>query len=689
MKEVTITLDGREVKAQEGATILEVAREHGIEIPTLCSDDKLEPYGSCWLCIVDVEGARGFVPSCSTRVADGMVVTTNSDDIRATRRLCLELLLSDHYGDCVAPCTITCPAGIDIPGYIDHIKNGRFQEAVALIKERNPLPLIIGRVCPHTCETQCRRNNVDEPIGINNLKRFAADYDIACNVPYTPELAPSTGKKVAIIGGGPAGLSAAYYLVQMGHEPTIFDAMPALGGMLRYGIPEYRLPNAVLDKEIQGILDLGVKAETGVKLGEDISVEGLLDDGFDAVLLAAGAWDSRSMRVEGEDLGGVIHGIHFLRDVVLGKDVKVGPKVCVIGGGNTAIDAARTALRLGAPEVTILYRRSRAEMPANDIEIEEAEEENVAFHFLAAPTKLIGSNGTLEKMEYVEMELGEADESGRRRPVPIPGSEKFVDVDTVIAAIGQGPDASFLDDGTAVEVSRRGTVQVDDATMRTGDERVFAAGDLVTGAATAIEAIAGGRKAAIAIDRFLNSEPLDGQPYVYNHVKGDLENIDKADYEDIEKAPRAPMPTVPPEKRVTNFDEMCLGLTQEAAIKEAERCLQCICEAAEDCKLRNHASEYDVAPARLDGARRHYKVDDSHATLKLDPNKCVMCGLCVRLCSEIKHIDALGFAGRGFGAVVQPIFGRSLNDTNCDSCGECADICPTGSIVKKLVEETE
>jgi len=186
VKEVTITLDGREVKAQEGATILEVAREHGIEIPTLCSDDKLEPYGSCWLCIVDVEGARGFVPSCSTRVADGMVVTTNSDDIRATRRLCLELLLSDHYGDCVAPCTITCPAGIDIPGYIDHIKNGRFQEAVALIKERNPLPLIIGRVCPHTCETQCRRNNVDEPIGINNLKRFAADYDIACLLYTSP-----------------------------------------------------------------------------------------------------------------------------------------------------------------------------------------------------------------------------------------------------------------------------------------------------------------------------------------------------------------------------------------------------------------------------------------------------------------------------------------------------------------------
>ncbi|MCG8375624.1 MAG: FAD-dependent oxidoreductase, partial [Chlorobiales bacterium] len=420
---VTIILNDKEVQVLAGATIREVAEANGIHIPTFCYDDRLKPYASCFLCVVEVEKAKGLLPACSTQVTPGMVIRTDSEKVRIARKMALELLLSDHAGDCIAPCETTCPAHIDIQGYIAHISNGNPEAAVRLIKKSNPLPVVCGRICPHPCESQCRRGLVDEPVSINPLKRFASEYELQKGA-YLPETAPDSGKRVAIVGGGPAGLSAAYYLRQMGHAVVIFEALPELGGMVRYGIPRFRLPWDLLDNEIQAILDLGVEVRTGKKLGEDFSIDSLKKDGFDAVLLAIGAHLAKPMRVENDDAEGVIGGIDFLRKVVLAEQVDVGKNVAVIGGGDTAMDCARVARRLGA-DVTLLYRRTQAEMPALPMEQDETMEEGVEFRFLTAPTEVVvDEKGRATHLRVISMKLGDPDESGRRRPVPVEGSEE-------------------------------------------------------------------------------------------------------------------------------------------------------------------------------------------------------------------------------------------------------------------------
>ncbi len=454
MPKISFTLNGKRVETEAGNTILEAAQQNGVEVPTLCHDPRLKATAACRLCLTEVEGARGPMPACATPVTEGMVVRTITDDLFKTRQMALELLLSDHYGDCVAPCKLACPAGIDIQGYIGLIANGQYQEALKLIKESNPLPVVCGRVCPRFCEAKCRRNLVDEPVAINALKRFIADYELNNGGVYVPEVKPATGHRVAIVGGGPAGLSAAYYLALEGHEVAIFESNPQLGGMLRYGIPEYRLPKAVLDKEIDAITGICQQVNLNASLGKDFTIDSLKGDGYEAIFIALGAQASQTMRVEGEDLPGTLSGIGFLRDVALNQEVTLGQRVAVIGGGNTAIDAARTALRLGADEVTIVYRRSRDEMPANDEEIEQAEEEGVQIHFLAAPVKIIARDNKVDSVECIKMALGEPDSSGRRRPEPIAGSEFTMEVDTVIAAIGQTLEVSGIPQNGQIEFNK-------------------------------------------------------------------------------------------------------------------------------------------------------------------------------------------------------------------------------------------
>jgi formate dehydrogenase beta subunit len=473
--------------------------------------------------------------------------------------------------ECTAPCQRTCPAGIDIPRYISLIKAGKYTEAIAAIKETNPLPLTCGRVCPHPCEEQCRLGTVTDPVNINHLKRFVADYERTTER-ITPYRAPKTEKKVAIIGGGPAGLTCAYYLARYGHSPTIFEAMPKLGGMLRYGIPEYRLPKAILDWEIEGILAMGVEVKTEVSMGKDVTLKSLKDEGYEAIFLGTGAWDSRGLGVEGEDLEGVLSGTTFLIDRALGKDTPIGEKVAIIGGGNTALDAARTSWRLGANEVTVLYRRSRKEMPANDIEIVEAEHEGVEFHYLAAPTKLMGKNGKLTHIEYLEMELGEPDESGRRRPVPKPGTETVIPVDNVIAAIGQFPVTDFLKDNT-IPLSRWNTIEViNEATGETNLEGVFAGGDAVTGASIAVEAIGAGRKAARSIHQYITGQIVKAPEPA---ITKDTELPDITELILVPESKRQQMPEMTVEQRKGSFDEVELGFSEEQAKAEAERCLRC------------------------------------------------------------------------------------------------------------------
>ena len=333
---ITLTIDGKKIVAEEGMTILNVASQNGIKIPNLCYDGRGELYGACGLCTVEVEGIPKLLRACSTKVSDGMVAYTQTERVKASRKVALELLLSDHTGDCVAPCSKACPAGTDCQGYVGLIANGEYKEAVKLIKEKLPLPASIGRICPHPCEKQCRRQYVDEPISIAFLKSFVADMDLLGDT-YTPTIEPDTNKKVAIIGGGPAGLTSAYFLRKQGHSVTVFEQMPQMGGMLRYGIPEYRLPKAVLDKEVKLIEDMGVELKNNVNIGKDISFDQIKEDN-DATLVAIGAWNSSKMRVQGEDLQGVWGGIDFLREVALGNKPEIGKNVAVCGGGNLILD---------------------------------------------------------------------------------------------------------------------------------------------------------------------------------------------------------------------------------------------------------------------------------------------------------------------------------------------------------------
>lgn len=679
MSVVKVFLNEKEVEAKTDETILDVARRNGISIPTLCHDGRIEPYGACRVCLVKVEGARSFVPSCSTRIIEGMKIDTESPQVREARRMSLSLLVSDHFGDCVSPCSVECPAHIDIQGYIALVACGMYTEAVKLIKEKNPMPLCIGRICPHTCETACRRNRVEEPIAINNLKRFAADRDAAGGGPWVPIKAAPINRRIAVVGSGPAGLSCAYYLSVMGYDVTVFEKEMQAGGMLRWGIPEYRLPKDILDREVSSITGLGVKIEYGCELGRDLTVKQLKEE-YDAAFIGTGAGRSTSMRVSGEDLPGVRSGLEFLYRVACGEPEDIsGRSVVVVGGGNTAMDAARTAVRLGASSVTVLYRRTRAQMPANEIEIEEAIEEEIRFEFLKAPVKITTKNDAL-CVECVRMELGEPDASGRRRPVPVDGSNHPVETDLLITAIGQRPFVPFLGEDL---VTRKDTVKADNTTGVTNDGFLFAGGDCVTGAATAIEAVAGGRTAAFSIDAVLNGKnPRPREEF--NIQKGALDEVPQELFSLYERRQRSVMPTVPAAERKAGFEEIEKGLSEEEARSEAARCLECGCAECFSCSLRDYSTEYGVSSGEWEGEKNITLGKDRLAAalppIMKDENKCIKCGTCIRVCDEIWGLSIYGFVERGFKTAVSPYFGLDLDHTACDFCGGCADSCPTGAL---------
>lgn len=494
------------------------------------------------------------------------------------------LLHFNQEDDALAPCAQTCPAEINIPKYISQIKKGDYEGAVHTIRERNPLLLSCGRVCPHPCEDFCRRGIEDEPVSINQLKRFVADYEMNSGRRLPVSCAPPTGKKVAVIGGGPAGLSCAYFLRRLGHGVTIFDAMPKLGGMIRYGIPEYRLPKKVLEWEIEGILNLGIESHTNVRLGRDFDIGSLISSGYDAIFLGIGAWKDYKLGVEGEDLKGCYTGIDFLTRFAKyqqsdsTESIPIGRKCAVIGGGNTAIDCVRTLVRLGAEEVSIIYRRTRSEMPANMVEIEAAEHEGVKFNFLAAPVRVLGDEeNNVKQLEFLKMELGEPDASGRRRPVPIEGSETLIDVDMLVTAIGQGPDVFFTEEEgkriADLNVTRWSTIDSDLEILQSNIPYIFTAGDAATGASLVVEAIGGGRRAARSIHLYLTGRELTPVPKSLRkkHIPESIfESVDG-----IVKSPRTKMPELPVDERIKSFVEADLVISEEDAMAESNRCLSC------------------------------------------------------------------------------------------------------------------
>lgn len=547
---------------------------------TLKDLDRLERIGR----LVQRTSLCGLGQTCPNPVLSALTYFREEFEAHILRKRC-------PAGVCEAlvlsPCQHTCPAGIDVPSYVAFISQGDYEKAIDVIRERNPFPAVCGRICHHPCEGKCRRGEVDQPVSIRYLKRFAADWAYE-NQKMPSEPFPVTNKqRVAVVGAGPAGLSCAYFLAKMGYKATVFEALALGGGMLDVALPEFRLPKDVLRREIEYIQAKGVEILYDSPINQYHTLEDLKAEGFDAVFVAAGAHRSQELRIPGEEEGieGLCYGLHLLRDVKAGEQVHIGNRVLIIGGGNTAVDAARSALRKGARHVTVMYRRSREEMPVSPYEFHQAQEEGIEFHFLVSPTRIERSNGKVAGVRFIRMTLGEPDESGRRLPLPIEGSDFFLEADLVVPAVGQAPDLSFLPADSHLERVKWGALKVDSDTLCTNIPWIFAGGDFVTGPSMVIYAIATGRRAALSIDRY------------FRGIKGPLVITDEKYHsipeppprpEDLDQPmPRIEMPSLRPAERISSFCELETGFTEEQARTEASRCLRCDLERMKEIESRS------------------------------------------------------------------------------------------------------
>ncbi|MBN2601213.1 MAG: FAD-dependent oxidoreductase [Candidatus Marinimicrobia bacterium] len=670
MPKIYITIDNKSFTVESGKTILEVARENGIQIPALCYHESVSHNTSCFVCVVKDTKSGRFLPSCAAMANDGMVIESESEEVRDMRQTALNLLLSEHTGDCEAPCTIACPAHARVEEYVRAGRNKNMLEALKIIKQRIPLPMSIGRVCPRFCEKDCRRNVSDKPIAINDFKRLAADMHYESYLEDLPEL---NGKKVGIVGAGPGGLAIAYFLRLHGIASDLYDKMPKPGGMLRYGIPEYRLPKKILDTEIAHFDKMGgITIQCGQKLGDNLDLKEL-EHKYDAVAITIGSWKPSPMRAEGEELAK--GGIQWLEKIALNGWSGENPgKTIVIGGGNTAMDCVRTSVRLGSSEVYCYYRRTEKEMPAEQIEIDEAREEGVNFEFLTAPVRLSEKNGK-KILTCIRMELGEPDASGRRRPVPINGSEFDVEADTVIAAIGQqtiAPDC--------LSTNKWGDIDVNTENFQMAD-KIFSAGDCVSGPATVVEAVAGARRAALGIIAYLKDEQFK-ESYTINVSRGHWQSLRSDDLvylREIRKSDRQKSHLIPLIERKTTFKEVTKTFTLDEISTEGERCFECSCTAKNDCKLKDFSEMYNAHPEAITGEKRRYDFDTRHPSIILDRNKCVKCGICVKVCKEVVNQSLLGFKYRGFETHISTAFGNVLPQS-CSDCGKCIEACPVGAL---------
>jgi pyruvate ferredoxin oxidoreductase beta subunit len=658
--DVKLTIDGRACVGQKGGTVLDVARREGIDIPALCQMEGSAPWGACRLCLVEIEGISKLQAACTTFVAEGLKVKTDSERIRAKRESYLRMYLSDHNAYCEAPCSHACPTHIDIPAYLAALAAGDAAGAASIVRAELPFPGILGRICPRYCEPVCRRGDVDEPIAICALHRALADHG-PDPIAHAPRAAASSGKRVAVVGAGPAGLAAAWFLTQRGHQVTVYDAHPKPGGLLRYSIPEFRLPEKVLDQELQPLWEAGARFVSESKFVGYESPASLLDMGFDAVVASTGsgttppaaAATADPAKTAGES---VLDALDFLRKARTGQQARLAGKAVVVGGNVTGLDAARTALRLGATDVTLATKHDATTFPAGSAELAAAAEEGVKFQF--------GDGGEAQKNAAKGATL----------------------------ILAKYPEAAKRSEANPF-------------TGRTAIAGVFEAGDALTGPQSAIHAVAGGKRTALAVDAWLRGTDLDSleqelatySALPYMKQLGQADDLGALGRRLAERTPvwlkmgasadeaaRAVMPTSPAAKRLASLDqEVESGFTLEAAEQEAQRCLQCVCPSLGECDLQRLGVEFGVTENKLvtkTGRVRVVEPQYEHPFIRRSMDRCISCGRCVRVCREVAGPACYDFTGRGFTMKVDTPYSDSLQLADCITCGRCVTACPTGAL---------
>lgn len=677
MKNISLTIDAIPVSVQPGATILAAACQAGITIPTLChlAEYTSSDCGTCGICAVACEGSANLLPACSTAVSEGMVISTASEEVRDYRRQRLASWAETHLGDCKAPCNLTCPGSINVQGYIAHIALGQYEEAVRLVMERNPFPFSVGRVCRRFCESRCRRLLLDQPVAINHLKRFAADWCMSTQADLKLTKAPVTGKRLAVVGGGPAGLTAAYYLVKNGHAVTVLEAEDQLGGLLRYGVPEHKIPKSVLDYEIATLLGLGIEVRTGTRLGRDISLEALREQ-YDAVLLTVGAGRDQPLRIPGAELPGVVPGLQFLRGYNTGSTAAWrGQTAAVLGGSNIAIESARCLRRLGYQSVTVVNPRlESAELPATPASLREAEGEGVQFLFMAEAQEIRATASGLE-LVLTRLKQGAPDKRGKCALEPIAEATHLLCVDTVVYALGQQVSEAL------VELSPQNLIKQDSRSGLTSTDKVYVAGEAASGSRALIQVVASARKAAETIHAVVMEISPVATESRFNFTRGkSFAEVHPRTYLHAPLHMRSQMPERPFQEAVRDAEQVRLGFDEQLARQEAERCLSCGCRAYDHCDFKQLCIEHEIDPNKVcQASAPRYAKDSSHALLELDLNKCIYCRRCVTAC-EYKALE-LNCAARDEQGRAEGISLR-FNE-HCVHCGNCADHCSTGALQKK------